>query len=72
MILCALSVLGKGNDSSCKRAWELLDSKHSGDGKYAIDGSLTKPYIKIEKPGKPSKWVTFYTLLAKKERTNHQ
>ena len=68
MILCALSILGYGNDLSCKRAWELLDSRRGADGKYVLDGSLTKPYIKIEKPGKPSKWVTFYTLLAEKKR----
>jgi len=35
---------------------------------YVLDGSLTKPYIKIEKPGKLSKWVTFYALLAEKEK----
>ncbi|MCL2664814.1 MAG: hypothetical protein FWE82_04305 [Defluviitaleaceae bacterium] len=78
MILCALSVLGKGSDPGCKRAWEILSGKcdvkgrnPSGvfvHGKYILDGSLTKPYLKIEKPGKPSKWVTFYSLLAKKER----
>jgi len=68
MILYALSILGYGNDSACKRAWELLDSRRGTDGKYILDGSLTKPYIKIEKPGKPSKWVTFYALLAEKER----
>ena len=46
-----------------------LDGKRGGDGKYVLDGSLTKPYIKLEKQGKPSKWVTFYALLAEKERT---
>lgn len=68
MILYALSILGKGNDPGCERAWELLDSKCDDDGKYILDNSLTKPYIKIEKPGKPSKWVTFYALLAQKEK----
>ena len=71
MILCALSTLGKGNDSGCTRAWEILGSKRSSDGKYILDGSLTKPYIKSEKSGKPSKWVTFYALLAEKERKKH-
>ena len=69
MTLCALSILGKGNDYGCKRAWELLESRRGDDGKYILDGSLTKPYIKIEKPGKSSKWVTFYALLAEKHRT---
>lgn len=66
MILCALSLLGKGNAPECNRAWETLDSRRRDDGKYIIDGSLTKPYIKTEKPGKANKWVTFYALLAKK------
>ena len=68
MILCALSTLGCGDDFGCKRAWEILNSKRGDDGKYILDGSLTKPYIKLEKPGKPSKWITFYALLAEKER----
>ena len=68
MILHALSILGKGNDPGCNRAWEILDGKRGGDGKHILDGSLTKPYIKIEKPGKPSKWVTFYAVLAEKGR----
>jgi hypothetical protein len=68
MILCALSILNKGKDPGCNRAWELLNNRCDDDGKYILDGSLTKPYIKIEKPGKFSKWVTFYALLAQKER----
>ena len=68
MILYALSILGYGNDPACKRAWELLDSRRGANGKYILDGSLTKPYVKMEKTGKPSKWVTFYALLAEKER----
>lgn len=68
MILCALSRLGKGNASECKRAWETLDSRRCDDGKYILDGSLTKPYIKTGKPGKVNKWVTFYALLAEKNR----
>lgn len=68
MILYALSILGKGNDPSCNRAWEALDYRRGGDGKYTLDGSLTKPYIKTGKPGKANKWVTFYVLLAEKYR----
>lgn len=68
MILCALSILGKGNAPECKRAWEVLNSKRCDDGKYTLDRSLTKPYIKTGKPGKANKWVTFYTLLAEKYR----
>ena len=71
MILCALSILGKGGDPACKRAWEMLDARRGADGRYIIDDSLSKPYIKTEKPGKPSKWVTFYALLAQKERDGY-
>jgi hypothetical protein len=70
MILHAISVLRKGNDPRCNQAWELLDKRRDTDGHYLLDGTLTKPYIKLEKPGKPSKWVTFYALLAKKEKEN--
>ena len=69
MLLCALSILGKGNAPECKRAWETLDSRRCDDGKYILDGSLTKPYIKTEKPGKVNKWVTFYALIAEKYRS---
>jgi len=69
MTLCALSILGNGNDSGCKRAWELLYKRRDDSGKYILDDSLTKPYIKAGKKGKPSKWITFYALLAEKYRT---
>lgn len=67
MIMYALSVLHRSGDPACNRAWNLLESKCNDDGRYIIEGSLTKPYIKTEKPGKPSKWVTFYSLLAKQQ-----
>ena len=35
-------------------------------GKYILNGTLTKSYLPKEHIGKPSKWVTFYTLLAEK------
>ena len=66
MILYALSVLGKGRAPECKRAWKVLENKCDDNGKYILDGSLTKPYIKMAKPGKNDKWITFYALLAKK------
>ena len=67
MILHSLSLLGKADDPRCKRAWDMLEQRKGGAGKYVIDCSLTKPYIKTEKPGKESKWVTFYALAAKKQ-----
>ena len=65
-ILYSLAVLDKASDPRCDRAWSLLENRCGPDGKYVIDGSLTKPYIKTEKPKKANKWVTFYALLAKK------
>ena len=36
------------------------------NGKYILDGTLSKSYFPKERVGKPSKWVTFYALLAEK------
>ena len=71
MILYSLSLLGKANDLRCTLAWEMLETRRCDDGKYIIDGSLTKPYIKIERPGMPSKWVTFYAMLTKKHQRKY-
>jgi hypothetical protein len=68
MLLWALARLGAGTAPSCNRAWELLESKKTADGSYMLDGTLAKPYLPKERVGKQSKWVTFYALLAKKER----
>lgn len=66
MILYSLSVLGKADDPRCKRAWDILEQRRAENGKYVVDCSLAKPYIKTEKPQKPSKWVTFYVLASKR------
>ena len=67
-IVEAFCVLGYGKDKKLKEAWNILESKKDTDGKYILDGTLTKSYLPKtkEKVGKPSKWITFYTLLAKK------
>jgi hypothetical protein len=49
-----------------KEAWEIIETKKDKDGKYVLNGTLTKSYLPKEKIGKPSKWVTFYLLLARK------
>jgi len=67
-IVESLCALGYGNDPRLKEAWNILNSKKSPDGKYILNGTLAKSYLPKERCGKPSKWVTFYTLLAKKER----
>lgn len=67
-IIEAFCALGYGNDSRLSEAWELLRSKETSEGLYLLNGTLSKSYLPKERVGKPSKWVTFYALLAEKER----
>jgi len=67
-IVEAFCALGYGKDERLAHAWALLDAKTMEDGKVPLDGTLTKSYLPKETVGKPSKWVTFYTLLAKNAR----
>jgi hypothetical protein len=66
-IIEAFCALGYGNDSRLDEAWAILESKQTADGYYKLDQTLTKSYLPKERVGKPSKWVTFYALLAQKE-----
>jgi len=65
-IVEAFCVLGYGKDKKLKEAWNILENKKDKDGKYILEGTLSKSYLPKEKIGKPSKWVTFYTLMAKR------
>ncbi len=67
-IIEALSALGYGNSDVLVEAWQLLYRKKDVDGKLYLTGTLTKSYLPKEKVGNPSKWATFYMLLAEKER----
>lgn len=67
----AFCALGYGDDEHLNKAWEFLEERKSEDGKYLLNGTLSKSYLPKERWGKPSKWVTFYTLLAWKERDNN-
>jgi len=67
-IVEAFCVLGYGKDKKLKEAWNILENKKDKDGKYILEGTLSKSYLPKEKIGKPSKWVTFYTLMAKKNK----
>lgn len=60
--------LGYGSDERLREAWNLLQSRRDVDGKVLLQATLTKSYLPQEHVGRPSKWVTFYTLLAEKER----
>jgi hypothetical protein len=68
-LLYALSILGAGERKELKEAWQLSSSKKDKDGKSVLEGTLTKSYLPGERIGKPSKWVTLYTLLAEKYKT---
>lgn len=67
-IVESFCALGYGNDGLLAEAWNILESKRTPDGKYILNGTLTKSYLPKERAGKPGKWVTFYALLAQKER----
>lgn len=66
----AFSALGYGNDKRLNEAWQMLYAHQDADGKFCLKGTLTKSYLPKEKVGNPSKWVTFYALLAEKHRDN--
>ena len=66
-IVESFCALGYGNDLRLSEAWNILDSKKNADGKYILNGTLTKSYLPRERVGKPSKWVTFYAMLAEKK-----
>ena len=66
----AFSALGYGNESWLAEAWTMLNSFKDDYSKVLLKGTLTKSYLPKERVGKASKWATFYTLLAEKER-NH-
>lgn len=64
----AFSALGLGDEPWLREAWDILNSYRDDSARVVLNGTLTKSYLPKERVGKPSKWVTFYTLLAEKER----
>lgn len=67
-VIEALCALGYGNDARLAQAWELLERNRDSDGRYILNGTLSKSYLPKERIGKPSYWVTFYALLAQKQK----
>ena len=65
-IVEAFCALGYGNDERLREAWELLNSQSDEDEKIILKGTLSKTYLPKERCGKPSKWATFYRLLAQR------
>lgn len=68
-IVESFSAIGYGNDKRLQEAWSLLDNQKDKAGRVILKGTLTKSYLPKERVGKPSKWATFYTLLAETERS---
>jgi hypothetical protein len=69
-IVESFCALGYGRDSLLNEAWDILNGKKMPDGKYILDGTLTKSYLPKERAGKPSKWVTLYALKAEAARSH--
>lgn len=67
-IIFALSKMGYGKHKALQKAWQLLESKKDSRGHYILDWTPTQvqKLWKIGKRVHPNKWITFYTLLAKK------
>lgn len=67
-IIEPLSALGYGHTKPVCAAFNMLNAQRDSSGRVLLAGTLTKSYLPKERVGKPSKWATFYTLLAEKER----
>jgi hypothetical protein len=65
-ILLSLSKMGNGNHQSLRRAWDYVDGRRDGEGRYALDWTPRQSPWKVGKRNEPNKWVTFYNLLAHK------
>lgn len=63
-LLEAFNALGYGQDARLEEAHALLASKRDALGCYALEGTLSKSYLPKERVGQPSRWVTFYALIA--------
>ncbi len=68
-VLEAFCALGYGDDTRLQEAWSLLEACENSAGRIILGGTLTKSYLPKERVGKPSKWATFYALLARKQRS---
>jgi hypothetical protein len=67
-ILLSLSKMGYGDDKRLERAWQFMDAKKDGNGKYILDWTPSQSPWKVGKRNDPNKWITFYSYLAHKFR----
>lgn len=68
LIVEALAALGAGNDAAVMEAWSLLQEKGDTNGRYPLEGTLTRQPCSFGPVGKANKWVTYYALLAQAEK----
>ena len=69
-ILYALSKMGYGNDERLQNAWNALESRADGMGRYNLDWTPTQCPWKVGKRGEANKWITFYVMKAEKYRAS--
>lgn len=67
-VLLGLAALGFGDRPELVRAWALLEDKRGADGCYRLDWAPQRTLLRPGKRGEPSRWITFYALLAHKLR----
>jgi hypothetical protein len=62
-VLYPLVKMGYANHLKMQKAWELLESKRTPDGKFPLDWTPANKYLNPGKIGEPNKWTTFYAYL---------
>jgi hypothetical protein len=61
--LYALSKMGYGNHPALNDAWEELEKRKNGEGKYRLDWCTNSLFMPGKK-GEINEWVTLYAYLA--------
>lgn len=64
----SLCALGYGDHPALEEAWALLAAHTDEQGRVELDGTLQRSWLPKEAVGKPSRWVTLYTMLAHIQR----
>jgi hypothetical protein len=62
-VLYPLVKMGYMKHPKMQRAWDLLESKRTPDGKFPLDWMPANKYLNPGKIGEPNKWTTFYAYL---------
>ena len=65
--LYALSKMGYGHDPALEDAWNELEKRNNGEGKYKLDWSSKSLFVPGIR-GEINEWVTFYAYLALKNK----